>query len=265
MAPSTPATANKATTDSGEPPQKVRRLMTAGPSFDSPITVKVGTGEDQETFYVSERLLRNSSVFFENALSKDWKEVAERIVTLPDMEPVHFQTYAKFLSTGLLYVSLSEKLAVISIGDKTVRLPDLDICLKLYKAADFLQDLDFRDALVDALVEIALESRDTEAKKFYLHYTAVGVIYDYTREDSPFRQFAVDIALYSWTPTVYSNRAVKQFPPAFLGELLAAAGPFVRSTESADAMEDPLNLNDPCKYHEHVLLGKPCYKTKYHH
>jgi hypothetical protein len=70
----------------------------------SVITVIVGTGDQQRTVVLHEALLRQSSVFFDNALKPELKEAHDRAITTIETCPKSFATYAKFLFTGVIFI-----------------------------------------------------------------------------------------------------------------------------------------------------------------
>jgi hypothetical protein len=57
---------------------------------------------------VHESVLRENSIFFDKALKSDWKEASDRIVRLPETNPVTFEILVRFVYTGLLFIELSD-------------------------------------------------------------------------------------------------------------------------------------------------------------
>lgn len=173
----------------------------------------------------------------------------DKPINLPDTTVEDFAVYAKFLYTGLLFT-------------KEANVAELARCLHLYKVANHLEAMDFRDAIVDALIETILDFR---ALKGQCRFTATQIttIYAMTEEGSPLRKFAQNLCLQSKGPQGFEKKRLKNFPVEFQLDLLTAAAPFITSSTKSTDMPDPLDLDKSCRYHEHTALGTPCYKTKY--
>ena len=170
-------------------------------------------------------------------------------INLPDTTVEDFAVYAKFLYTGLIFT-------------KEANVAELTRCLHLYKVAKDLEAMDFQDAIIDALIENILEFR---ALKGQCRFTAAQIvtIYAMTEDSSPLRRFAQNLCLQSKGPQAFEKKRLKVFPVDFQLDLLTAAAPFITSSAKSTDMEDPLELNRSCEYHEHTISGTPCYKTKY--
>jgi hypothetical protein len=212
----------------------------------------VGIKPDKKTFLLHGQALRSSSNYFAIAMDVNCA-VAEddKPINLPDITVEDFAVYAKFLYTGLLFT-------------KETNVAELARCLHLYKVANQLQAMDFRDAIVDALIETVLDFR---ALKGQCRFTAAHItaIYAMTEEGSPLRKFAQNLCLQSKGPQGFEKKRLKDFPVEFQLDLLTAAAPFITSSTKSTDMPNPLDLEKSCKYHEHTAAGTPCYKTKYHY
>lgn len=173
----------------------------------------------------------------------------DKPTNLPDITVDDFTVYAKFLYTGLLFT-------------KEANVAELARCLHLYKVANHLEAMDFRDAIVDALIETILDFR---ALKGQCRFTAAHIttIYAMTDEGSPLRKFAQNLCLQSKGPQGFEKKRLKDFPVEFQLDLLTAAAPFITSSTKSTDMPDPLDPDQSCKYHEHTALGTPCYRMKY--
>lgn len=172
----------------------------------------------------------------------------DKPINMPDITVKDFSVYAKFPYTGRLFT-------------KEANVAELARCLHLYKAANYLEEMDFRDAIVDALIETVLEFR---ALKGQCRFTVAQIttIYAMTEEGSPLRKFAQNLCLQSKGPQGFEKRRLKDFLMGFQLDLLTATAPFRTSSTKSSDMPDPLDLDQSCKYHEHTTLGTPCYKTK---
>ncbi|KAF3041062.1 hypothetical protein E8E12_001625 [Didymella heteroderae] len=135
-----------------EPTRKVRRATSAGISdFESVVTINVGIKPDKKTFILHGHALHSSSNYFAFAMDVNCA-VAEddKPIILSDIAVDDFAVYAKFLYTGLLFT-------------KEANLAELARYLHLYKVANHLEAMDFRDAIVDALIETILDFRAFKA------------------------------------------------------------------------------------------------------
>lgn len=210
----------------------------------------MGIKPDKKTFVLHGHALRNSSNYFAIAVDVNCA-VAEddKPINLPGITVEDFTVYAKFLYTGLLFT-------------KEANVAELARCLHLYKVANHLEAMDFRDAIVDALIETILDFRTLKGQ---CRFTAAHIttIYAITEEGSPLRRFAQNLCLQSKGPQGFEKERLKDFPVDFQLDLLTAAAPFITSSTKSTDMPDPLNLEKSCKYHEQTALGTICYKTKY--
>lgn len=173
----------------------------------------------------------------------------DKPIHLPDVTIEDFTVYAKFLYTGLIFT-------------KEANIAELTRCLYLYKAAKQLQATDFQDAIVDALIEIALEFRAIRGQCRFAP-GQITTIYAITKEGSLLRKFAQNLFLQSKGLHGFDKKRLEDFPAEFRLDLLSAAAPYITSSARSADMQDPLDLSKSCKYHEHTVVGTPCYKTKH--
>ncbi|KAJ4373347.1 hypothetical protein N0V83_003642 [Neocucurbitaria cava] len=236
-----------------EPLRKKLRFSTEeGPQIElKPITILVGD-KDQE-FYIHEKLLSSTSAFFAKVLKDDWKEGHDRIVKLPDVEPSVFRIWMKWLYTGRLFVKNEQD----DDEDKTdEEHTHLYAC---YALGDFLQDLDFKDATIDAFIENMVECNE--------YFMALADhIYGHSKKGSRHRELAVDcfVRLWDredWTELVIEDQDDAFQPPQFLCDVLIQIGPALDKGVEEKSIPELFDLKDTCKYHDHGS-DKPCYKTK---
>jgi hypothetical protein len=123
-----------------------------------------------------------------------------------------------------------------------------------YILADFLQNSDFKDALIDMLLE-----RMVEEKKYISSLSRV--IYNHSSKDSVHRKMVVDTLIHvsardqwRWLLSGFSNTDI-------LFDMLEHISSNLVEGIREYATEEFFNMNDTCKYHEHTQHGKPCYKT----
>jgi hypothetical protein len=121
----------------------------------------------------------------------------------------------------------------------------------LYILGDFLQDTDFGDALIDAMVDWMTVT----GKAPVLLPTFV---YSNSKLSSAHRTFAVDIYI---NPSGHDRFEEDfGFSREFLCDVLKAIGPKLRTGIKGVAPKVWFKHSDACKYHDHG--DKPCYKTK---
>jgi hypothetical protein len=98
-------------------------------------------GPSTVDFSVHEQLICTHSPFFANALNGSWAEADSRVVPLPDDAPPTFAVYRTWLYTGLL--------ACTNGSDSD----EWELLACAYVLGEKLQDSDFKDTVIDAMVE----------------------------------------------------------------------------------------------------------------
>lgn len=150
----------------------------------------VGSGDKQQNFDVHEAILITRSSFFKAALSGDWTEAKARVVKLPEDDPDVFQNYIHLLYTGLLRIG-STIIPRNYIGyDERVAM------MKLYVLAEKLQDMETKNATVNATIGYLSEMRNTASMK-RPDTTCFHIIYEVTPVKSPMRRLMVDYYAYN--------------------------------------------------------------------
>jgi hypothetical protein len=244
-------------------------LVSSG--LESVIKVIVGIGEKQRTFICYEKLLRQSSVFFDNALKPEWKEAQDRIVTMKETKPKTFGTYVKFLLTGLLFVlsdqpssASNHQPSTVDNGRNRARARGVAAWANLLELASFLQAPDFQDAILDGAIESMLEAcRAGTESPIEVGGKLVTRIYTFTIQGSPMRRWIVDLCLHTWDRTQYTGTDFEVYPKGFLQDLIQATGPYIRSRNTSENAADPLDISKPYTYHDHTSGGRLCYRKKY--
>jgi hypothetical protein len=263
------------------------------------IKVIVGIGKKQRTFICYEKLLRQSSFFFNNALKSEWKEAQDRIVTMTETKPKTFGTYVKFLLTGLLFVlsdqpssasnhqpstpdtqspaqdlqsavsdlqssTSNHRSSTVDNGRNRARARGVAAWANLLELASFLQAPDFQDAILDGAIESMLEVRRAGTESpIEVGGELVTRIYTFTIQGSPVRRWIVDLCLHTWDRTQYTGTDFEVYPKGFLQDLIQATGPYIRSRNTSENAADPLDISKSCTYHVHTSGGRLCYRKKY--
>ncbi|KAK5132648.1 hypothetical protein LTR08_008770 [Meristemomyces frigidus] len=212
--------------------------------------VEIIVGADQRKFYVHERILRSHSSFFNAALSKAWKEGAERQITLPEADADAFNAYVHWLYDR-------KSIVVEGFGAAFVYL----LYAKMYAFGEQILDSMFQDAVITAIVETSRRpsSKDPRQRTFPDN-DAIEIIYDQTPLGSPARRLFVDFfvkaAVPSWIVDTSACRTNHGFSLELATELLRSR----RVTVLFGGMEkdyQELLEGSPCSYHKHGK-DEPC-------
>ncbi|KAF1844385.1 uncharacterized protein K460DRAFT_397494 [Cucurbitaria berberidis CBS 394.84] len=236
--------------------KSLRRPMTDGPDLDSKI-VSVLVGKERQRFYVHETCIRSSSAFFENALNGNSIEASTRTVPLPVSEPIPFAIYFRWLYCGRFYNVEADDVGKSDQVDQDQPDDEWSEWEDCYKLGDFLQDNDFKDALIDLAIEKMCSDR-------VLDMTLIEVIYANSGASSSHRKLALDIAALLWTngdlQALHSDKPYVQF----LRDALALIGPDTRKRYiRSQGIKRFLNSKDLCEYHDHNARNALCYKEKH--
>lgn len=212
---------------------------------------------------VHESALRANSTFFDKALKGDWKEACDKVVLLPETDPTTFEVFVRFVYTGLLFVELpvaeNNKMEEPR-GEPREKWKTPTLSYRcLFMLADYLQASDLRDAILDGIIEVVVPTPEV----YVFPAEVVTDIYNYTVVGAPFRKLLVDSNLRAWRAKAYERLDFTAYPPAFLADFIQASGPYITTKSIAKNLADPLDFEKACKYHEHTVEGKPCYRDKY--
>lgn len=219
----------------------------------SPIAVVVGL--DKEEIYVHEAILSSSSAFLKNALNPEtWRVARKKEIVLRDADIVSFRTYVNWLYTGRFNMAndpadkpeaTTDDLAVVD--------PEWTRWIQCYDLANFLQDSDCKDALIDMAIEKMMS--DTE-------YVAElpNLIYSTSQSQSPSRKLVVDLAVNTWNAETIGGVEQANYPAEFLADMVKAG--LRRGVSSPMGVQAFLKSKNTCLYHDHTLTNTPCYKVK---
>lgn len=213
-------------------------------------SIEVVVGSDPlTTFSIHEGLIRGSSDFFDKAMGGTWKEAADRVINLPDDDPDVFRIYLHWLYRGSIPCGW--------LKPETVSDVHYIHFAKAYVLGDKLQDEDFCDADIDAIIQMA-SVRGKDGRNFFPGRDAVRHLYDNTLPSSRGRRFLVALYLHHAEKDWFGDdKDRKVFGIEFLCDLAVA---FLDKT----AYPDPLEVSaatDPCEYHHHDP-SSPCDRKK---
>jgi hypothetical protein len=207
------------------------------------IIVRVGDEPERTDFSVHEDLICSRSRFFANAMRHDWKESEDRIVPLPDDLPSTFAIYRTWLYSGLL----------TSRGFSTTE--EWGVLCSAYILGEKLQDSEFKDTVIDAMIE-----KINEEPMFEFNPEMVVEIYENTPPQSHARRLLVDLYTFAGKSSWLSKEKREFLHEDFLYALLVQ---FMKSKEKPVGIIAPYHHQSTCAYHEHGgKLQGPCYKTK---
>jgi hypothetical protein len=214
-----------------------------------PILIRIGPM--QEKYYIHEKLLRSNAGFFDTALKKEWKEGEDRVVDMPEADDEAFGICVNWLYTGLVF-SRKEGDMIMNDGVR-IRNKEWPRCSACYALGDFLQDPDFKDALVDTIIEAMIDSC-LLPKCLFLK------IYRYSTKTSCHRIFAVDVFVHCLSRESWGHPKNDQ-NLEFLTDVLKNVGPTLQKGLSCVTTQEFLDATKTCQYHDHGS-DKPCYRIK---
>lgn len=224
---------------SGTPQRKkLCRPIRGGPRLGSNI-ITILAGDNEKAIPVHESALRSTSLFFNAALSHNWKERSERTIKLPTVFPAIVAVYVKWLYYGLFFLPTKDFNEVWAL---------------LYEFGDYIQDTCFKDAAIDALIEQMIEKNS-------MPRDLACFIYPFSTDGSPHRKLAIDCTLHlSNDPTTRalidrSRITGLDLPEDFVNDILILWRPAVRMSVAQ------LFGGNDCRYHAHAG-HEMCYKDR---
>ena len=203
--------------------------------------------EPPVTFSVHENVICSSSEFFKKAMSGEWKESNERSIRLENDKPEVFQIYMHWLYHCHLPVRIDDP--GLAGNAEYVQLANA------YILGDILQDVDFKDAVIDAMIDKS-SSNALDGHHWFPVGPVIREIYDNTLESSKARRLLVDLYTHhgdgAW---LYNWAAQEDLPKGFLLDLAIAL---------LDKREKPElhPSGSPCEYHEHAPGESFCYRNR---
>ncbi|KAK3621710.1 hypothetical protein LTR56_022474 [Elasticomyces elasticus] len=126
-------------------------------------------GTASQRFAMHEGLVSSASEFVRLALRGEWREADQRVIPLPEDEPVVFNEYQTWL--------YSRRISPFSTLEKLV---------KCYILADKLMDVEFRDAVMDYVL-VHIRSTTSFAPSL------ANLVYGSTPEGSPLRRLMCEV------------------------------------------------------------------------
>lgn len=175
-------------------------------------------------------------------MKKKWTGDNDRILELPNDKPENIKVYVAWLYSNRIFTKRQGEV------DKEYSM-ESDGLLNAYIFGEKIQDSDFKDAIIDAIIE--------ESEEEGVYYTDARTIWECTPPGALIRRCVVDV--YVWGGGEEWLEDVSFLNQDFLVELGRALYKKIESPEDYTGVA-PF-LRDSCLYHEHTSKGEPCYKA----
>lgn len=163
----------------------IRRTSTATiaksinrPSYDE--TVLIHVGPQEKAFALRKDVLIEHSRFFRAALSGSFKQAAEQIIRLPEIEYEAFERYVQWTHTGSIDVADIEDPADTRTRETETMLT------RLYVVADRVENMLLRNQTMTAMVDVLEQTGKLPST------LAIQIAYEHTADGSCLRRFLVD-------------------------------------------------------------------------
>jgi hypothetical protein len=201
------------------------------------IVFLVGT-EVPRRFTIHEGLIRTRSDFVQLALRGEWKEARERTIPLPEDDPDVFSVYQQFLYGGLIYTSY--KNAPSRPDD------EYKVLVKAYILGEKIMDQEFKDSIVDAIIE-----KLRTLRRFDTQLT--DLVSDNTPFASPLRRLWMD-AYYHFGSSEWLDSSLAGSP--INAEFMAEFSRHQMQSRTGFGSFGPYAMFLSCTYHGHGI--RPC-------
>jgi len=207
------------------------------------IVFLVGT-DAPKRFIIHEGLVKPRSEFVRLALRGEWKEAQERTIPLPEDDPNIFSVYQQWLYVGLIQTRPNS--APFKTDDEFRTL------VKAYILGEKIMDSNFKDSIVDAIVE-----KLRLAHRFDTGLT--DLVFDNTLPASPLRRLWLD-AYYNFGSPAWLDASLVGSP--INAEFMVEFSRYQMEFRSSSGAFGPDAMFGSCTYHEHGL--RPCHLQKKH-
>ncbi|KAK3615783.1 hypothetical protein LTR22_027303 [Elasticomyces elasticus] len=212
-------------------------------------TVKLLVGPKSSPFTVHEELIHSRAAFFDAALKKCWTEGRSGQVMMPEDEPDIIRLYVQYLYTSKIYLERTTTSANLKSSDN---LPEYIVLAKAYVFGERIQDSEFKNSVVNAI--LARASEIIEGKHWYPITSAVDTIYKGTTTGSLGRQLMVEVHVLRGGANFISDDQ-EMNNKDFLADLARAMLRAARQVQIAAGPFPGLpSIIDARKYHEKVKV-----------
>jgi len=217
-------------------PSSISASLTTTPVKRASVTIRVGEGDNCRDFQVDKNILCARTPFFQSAFNGQWKEGVSGILPLPDVEVQSFETYVKFIyKEGNWFDYDASKYT-------TRRRMLVKFFIRTYGFAEQIQDLEFADAILDALRVVG--------------HAEISLVYELTSAQSPLRRLLVDdwVDKGSPGPLICMNYEIQIYKDIAVRCLEVRSNPNLKR-------QFALSKNQ-CAYHYHTRSAASCYKSR---
>jgi hypothetical protein len=202
---------------------------------------------------VHEDLLSQHSPFFASAAKEDWKEGQEHRVPLPDDAPYVVDLYIHWVYSGKIFSRKSRQEEEEDVKERKSA-DESGVLVRAYVFGEKIQDGDFQDAVIDALVH-SIAMPDKSGNCWYPGASQIDQAYKGTPEGSPLRQLLVDIYMFYGDSKWLHGPENVEFLTGLAGRLL--------DKKKSPVIWDPIKPTSiGCHYHRHSE-GDICYSVKH--
>ncbi|KAM0717913.1 hypothetical protein Q7P37_006245 [Cladosporium fusiforme] len=194
---------------------KAKKAISSVYCYEVENMITVLVGPQEKGFAIHKSNICDKSAFFEAACAPDrLRENNEKLVRLPNVEPVHFEAYAHWVYTQKLVLDVGDQRAC----DKESAAKEQDFCFDLYILADMLDDAVLRSKMLSIIIEeIALWSNQA----WFPSMETVRHVWERTTAGSDLRCFLVRW-LINQRSTAIPAMDLDHQPKEFVRDLLTA-------------------------------------------
>jgi hypothetical protein len=161
--------------------------------FNKVITILVGS--EEQSFMVHQDLICDKSRFFKAACSDHWREGQDRVVRLPNIDPIAFKAYCGWVYSGELPKNTCTPTS--SVGDKV---DEQRLLVDLYILGDKLDDLQMRNQANSQLLDTMHRQR------MLCNPGTLKRVYASTPPGSLLRRMLVDVTLARQRPSSFAEK-----------------------------------------------------------
>lgn len=194
-------------------------------------------------------------------MSHDWKEAEEKRINIPDTDPETVEGYLNWIYTKQITLAdvdnpYKECRNNGSIPHECIVWLSLELT-KMYIFGDYLNDLQFCNAIVD-LLRASPQSCKTRP---IADPDAVAWVWERTAIDCPLRKYCLEVwtlgSSLEWFPPIFQNYS-EILPKQFIIDLLVSIGKQYKIEIKRDFQAQKESRAEKCKYHKHVDDSDKC-------
>lgn len=244
----------------------------------SSITVVAGEQTlDKQEFQVDETLIRSNSGFFNRGFMRRefLNDEKPETIKLPKTSAKVFQVILFHPIPGCIWTDIAQ-VYLGWINARQISLPTplgplhysampsmpeisetFDLLIDCYEAGKKLQDNDFKDVILDSIIQLSVSTR-------IYPINCIRRIYDMTDAGSAFRRLIVDMAVHAQVPEwwgVKENRVC--VTEEALWDIVGAVKVKECAAVEGEGEGVPAFIENSCEYHHHRFFKRPCYKEKF--